>query len=196
VSLYGAASEYGIHCLLHLANVPDDVWPSARDVADFQGISATYVAKLFTQLQKAGIVQSSGGKSGGFRLARTADRISVLDVVDAVEGTSPLFRCREIRKNCILFQNQDRDWSRRGVCALHATMLAAQARMRDVLAQKTLASLLSAVAIKQTAGERMAAGEWFAHRRLARRRPDRPRQTMRGGRAVKRTMDSSGRMGS
>ncbi|MGH6674227.1 MAG: RrF2 family transcriptional regulator [Xanthobacteraceae bacterium] len=184
MSLYGAASEYGVHCLLHLANVPEGVWPSARDVADFQGISSAYVAKLFTQLQKAGIVQSSGGKSGGFRLARTADKISVLDVVDAVEGGSPLFRCREIRKNCVLFQNRDPDWSRRGVCAIHATMLAAEGRMRDVLAQKTVASLAGTVAIKQTAGEAVATREWFGHRQVARRRPDPPRKAGRFRQAV------------
>ncbi len=184
MSFYGAASEYGIHCLLHLANAPEGVWPSARDVADFQGISSAYVAKLFTQLQKAGIVQSSGGKSGGFRLARAADKISVLDVVDAVEGKSPLFRCREIRKNCVLFQNKGPDWSRRGLCAIHATMRAAEARMRDVLAQTTLASLARTVANKQTAGEGVATREWFDHRQVARRRPDRPHHAGRSRRAV------------
>jgi Rrf2 family protein len=190
VSFYGAASEYGVHCLLHLANVPEGVWPSARDVADFQGISNAYVAKLFTQLQKAGIVRSSGGKSGGFRLARAAGKISVLDVVDAVEGKSPLFRCREIRKNCVLFEKKNPDWSRRGVCAVHATMLAAEARMRDVLAQKTLASLARTVATKQTAGEGVAAREWFDDRQVARRRPDLPGKAMRGRRAVQRITDS------
>ncbi len=179
MSFYGAASEYGIHCLLHLANVPEGVWPSARDVADFQGVSSAYVAKLFTQLQKAGIVQSSGGKSGGFRLARAADQISVLDVVDAVEGGSPLFRCREIRKNCVLYQSRNPDWSRRGVCAIHATMLAAEARMREVLAHRTLASLARTVAVKQTAGEGTASREWFDHRQVARRQPDRPRKATR-----------------
>jgi Rrf2 family protein len=165
--------------------VPEGEWPSARDVADFQGISSTYVAKLFTQLQKAGIVQSSGGKSGGFRLARAAEEISVLDVVDALEGKSPmLFRCREIRRNCVLFQNKDPDWSRRGVCAIHATMLAAEASMRDVLARKTLASLARTVAIKQTAAEGVTTREWFAHRQVARRRPDPLHKTAHGRRAV------------
>jgi Rrf2 family protein len=160
------------------------VWPSARDVADFQGISSAYVAKLFTQLQKAGIVQSSGGKSGGFRLARPADKISVLQVVDAVEGKSPLFQCREVRKNCALFQNKDPDWARRGVCAVHATMLAAEMRMREVLAQKTLASLAKNVAGKQTASEGVATLEWFDHRQIMRRRPDPPRKAVRRQRAV------------
>ena len=184
MSFYGAASEYGIHCLLHLANAPEGVWLSARDVADFQGVSSTYVAKLFTQLHKAGIVQSSGGKSGGFRLARAAEDISVLDVVDAVEGKSPLFRCREIRRNCVLYQSKNRDWSRRGVCAIHATMLAAETRMREVLARQTLASLARTVAMKQTAGEAAASREWFDQRQVARRQPDRPRNAARGRHVV------------
>jgi Rrf2 family protein len=184
MSFYGSASEYGIHCLLHLVDVPEGMWPSAHDIADFQGISSAYVAKLFTQLQKAGIVQSSGGKSGGFRLARPADKISVLEVVDAVERKSPLFRCREIRKNCVLYDKKQPDWSRRGVCEIHATMRAAEARMREVLAHKSLASLVEAVAVKQIAGEGVATREWFDHRQVVRRRPDPPRKAGRRRRTV------------
>jgi len=57
MSLYGASVEYGLHCLLYLADPPEGVRPSSRDLAEFQGVSPAYIAKLFTQLEKAGLVR-------------------------------------------------------------------------------------------------------------------------------------------
>ena len=96
MSLYGASVEYGLHCLLYLVDLPQEVVPSSRDLAEFQGVSPSYAAKLFTQLEKAGLVASSEGTAGGYRLARPVDEITVLDVVDALEGGKPLFQCRKI----------------------------------------------------------------------------------------------------
>ena len=102
MSLYGASAEYGLHCLLYLVDPPPGVTPSSRDLAEFQGVSPSYLAKLFTQLEKAGLVASSEGTAGGYRLARPIDEITVLDVVDALEGGKPLFQCREVRDRCVL----------------------------------------------------------------------------------------------
>ena len=65
--------EYGLHCLLFLVDPRRDVPPaSARDLAELQGVSVEYVAKLFTKLQKADLVVATEGVCGGFRLARQA----------------------------------------------------------------------------------------------------------------------------
>ena len=61
MSLYGAGVEYGLHCLLCLVDPPEGVRPSSRDLAEFQGVSPAYIAKLFTQLEKAGLVSASEG---------------------------------------------------------------------------------------------------------------------------------------
>ena len=92
----GSRAEYGLHCLLHLVGRGQDDAPSARDLAAFQGVSASYLAKLFTKLEKAGLVVSSEGIRGGFRLARPARDISVLEIVDALEGAS---RCSSAAKS-------------------------------------------------------------------------------------------------
>src|SRR5215470_18773943 len=90
--------EYGLHCLLYLVYPPDqDRTASVRDLAELQGVPAEYVAKLFTKLQKAGLVVATEGARGGFRLARPAKSISVLDVIVAIDGDKPLFECRDIR---------------------------------------------------------------------------------------------------
>jgi Rrf2 family protein len=88
--------EYGLHCLLWLVD-PREEPASSRDLAELQGISPTFVAKIFPKLEKAGIVVAVGGVRGGYQLGRPAGEISVLDVVDAIEGGKPLFECQEIR---------------------------------------------------------------------------------------------------
>ena len=89
--------EYGIHCLLWLVD-PGSGQPSSRDLAELQGISPSFLAKIFPKLEKAGIVNAVAGIHGGYRLARAPAKITVLDIVDAIEGDKPLFDCQEIRE--------------------------------------------------------------------------------------------------
>lgn len=176
MSLYGSSVEYGLHCLLHLVGAPDDGQPSSKDLAEFQGLSQSYVAKLFTQLEKAGIVVSAEGLGGGYRLARPAARITVLDVADALEGGKPLFQCKEIRGNCVLYGDTPPKSATQGVCSIHAVMLDAERRMREALAVHTLADLAGTVAGKLPAGFQDQTSQWFQDRRVGRRRASgRPR---------------------
>lgn len=180
MSLYGSNVEYGLHCLLYLADPPADGPLSSRDLAEFQGISPSLVAKLFTQLQKAGLVESAEGIQGGFRLAKAAGDITIYDVVRALEGDKPLFQCKEIRQNCILYRDRPPDWATRGVCGIHAIMLEAESRMLESLRGHTLASLAGSVDAKIPAAHDDEKRDWFAERlagrRSARRRggPNRP----------------------
>lgn len=169
MSHFGNGVEYGLHCLLYLVDAPAERPPSARDLAEFQGVSPTYVAKLFTQLEKAGLVASAEGVGGGFRLARPAHEITVLDVVDALEGRKPLFQCREVRARCILFADNPPKWVSRGTCAIHAAMREAEAHMRHSLHNQTLADLARRVGPKLPAKFVGEAQTWFEQRRLQRR---------------------------
>ena len=89
----GSSVEYGLHCLLWLVD-PMAGPASSRDLAELQGVSPSFIAKIFPRLEKAGIVEASEGVRGGYRLARPANEITVLDVVDAIEGKKPLFDCQ------------------------------------------------------------------------------------------------------
>jgi Rrf2 family protein len=169
MSLYGASVEYGLHCLLYLVDPPEGVRPSSRDLAEFQGVSPTYIAKLFTQLEKAGLVLASEGVSGGFSLARPAHRITLLDVADALEGGKPLFQCREVRDRCVLNDPTKAKASTRGVCAIHAVMLEGERRMREALAETSLADIADQVAGKQSERVVAARRQWFEDRAQSRR---------------------------
>ena len=180
MSHFGSGVEYGLHCLLYLVGRGGEA-PSSRDLAEFQGVSPSYVAKLFTQLQKAGLVVATEGLGGGFRLARPAGDITVLDVVDALEGDKPLFRCREVRDECILHAGNPPERGPSEVCSIHAIMLEAEARMRDALADRTLADLDAEVAGKLSDGFMRRTTAWFDDRNTNRRaragRPARKKET-------------------
>lgn len=163
----GTSVEYGLHCLLWLAE-PGAAAASSRDLAELQGVSPSFVAKIFPRLEKAGIVSATPGIHGGYRLARPAAQISVLAVVDAIEGRKPLFECQEIRGRCALFKGRAPAWSTQGICSIHAVMLRAEQRMRDELAGSSLADLAGTVARKAPAGLDGEVRVWLGERLQAR----------------------------
>lgn len=74
---------------------------SLADVAQAQGLSLAYLEQLFALLRRAGLVVSSRGPGGGYRLARPALAISVADVVEAVEEPLRATRCEEGSPGCL-----------------------------------------------------------------------------------------------
>jgi len=164
--------EYGIHSLLVMLDA--DGHPlSSRDLADFQGISHSLLAKIFPKLEKAGIVRASEGVRGGYRLARQPEAISFLDIVDALEGRKPLFDCQEIRGRCAVFGGAPTpDWVTHSVCAVHVVMLRAEKSMRDTLASQSLADLGTTLARKAPPEFTAGVKSWLQDR--ARRRARRP----------------------
>jgi Rrf2 family protein len=169
-----ASVEYAIHGLMWL--VGSDRPLSARDIAELQGISPTFLAKIFPKLEKAGIVAASEGVRGGYVLARGPEQITYLDVIDAVEGTKPLFECKNVRAKCAVFAGTPPDWAMRGTCGIHAVMLRAEKAMRDNLASVTLAQTAEGFAGKAPASYFTEVGDLIAERQgeRTRRRRDGP----------------------
>ena len=163
----GTSVEYAMHCLLWLAG-PLAEPASSRDLADLQGISPSFLAKIFPKLEKAGIVEASEGIRGGYRLARPADGITVLDVVDAVEGHKPLFDCQEIRGRCALYGDNPPIGATTGVCGIHAVMLRAEQSMRQELARTTLGDLARSTSKKMSPGFSDKVQSWLSDRVTAR----------------------------
>ena len=158
--------EYGLHCLLYLvARADEQVEANVRDLAELQGVSVEYLAKLFTKLAKAGLVVAAEGARGGFQLARPADRINFQDVVLAIDGPKPLFDCQEIRTRCAVFGDQAPRWATRGRCSIHQVMLEVEERMRQELAAHTLASLAAQVAGKAPASFGIQIETWLKDRK-------------------------------
>lgn len=163
----GNATEYALHCLLWLAAARGDK-PSSRDLAALQGVPPAYLAKIFPKLEKAGLVKASEGIRGGYQLARPADEITVLAVVDAVEGQKPIFECQGIRERCALFDGAAPAWAIAGTCGIHAVMIRAERAMRMELARSTLTDLALGAAKRMPASFPDDVQGWFADRKASR----------------------------
>ena len=166
MAMYSAGVEYGIHCLLYLCDEKGDSREaSVRTLAELQGVPPELLAKVFTRLAKAGLVAATEGTRGGFRLARPADEISVLDIVQAIDGDKRIFDCRGVRERCAVFDGCTPEWAVAGPCSINAVMLAAQQRMEDALAQHTVLDLVRRVSRKTPAefGEQVI--RWMHERR-------------------------------
>lgn len=90
--------EWATHCCTVLALLPTGSAMPAGRLAEFHGVPPAYLAKHLQALARAGIVESTQGPRGGYRLSRPPAEITLLDVVTAVEGDEPAFRCTEIRQ--------------------------------------------------------------------------------------------------
>lgn len=166
MSLYSAGVEYGIHCLIFLVgDGGESREASVRDLAELQGVPLDYLAKIFTKLAKAKLVAATEGVRGGFRLARPGDEISILDIVNAIDGRKLIFDCREIRGRCALFEGTVPDWAVDGPCSVHAAMMTAQNRMEEALAQQTVLDLARKVGRKAPAGFSGKVDGWINERR-------------------------------
>ena len=165
--LYGAGAEYALHSLLILAT--SDAPVSVVDLARFQRIPERFLAKVFTRMKDATLVVGTEGIAGGFALARPAERIRVLDVLDAVAPDRELFSCAEIRRNCTLFGETPPVWATAGSCRIDLFMTEAERILRDFLASKTIADLVCEFNCKAPAEFAAESGGWFQERRAGRR---------------------------
>jgi Rrf2 family protein len=90
--------EWGVHACTILAVIPPPGALPAAKLAEYHGVPAAYMAKHLQALARAGILETVKGPRGGYRLAKAPNDISVLDIVEAIEGDEPAFRCSEIRR--------------------------------------------------------------------------------------------------
>ena len=157
--------EYAIHCLLYMVNIENGKSVGIKDLAAFQGVSETYLSKVYTKLSKAGIIKSVPGAKG-YELARDAKEITFLDIVEAVEGNESFFQCAEIRRNNVLLDKDNLpDTHTKCPCLIKVVMLEAENEMKKYLSKKTLAWLHSEVYGNILSKDIVdATNEWFSNR--------------------------------
>jgi Rrf2 family protein len=90
--------EWGVHVCTLLAVLPPDAALPAARLAEYHGVPSAYLAKHLQSLARGGVLETVKGPRGGYRLARPAAEITLLDVVEAIDGDEPAFRCTEIRR--------------------------------------------------------------------------------------------------
>jgi Rrf2 family protein len=134
--------EWGVHVTTLLAVLPPDRALPAAKLAEYHGVPAAYLAKHLQAMSRAGLLESVQGPRGGYRLARPPDRISMLDVVEAIDGSESAFVCTEIRRRGPAARPA-REY--RVPCAIHVVMNDADAAWRRELEQVSVADLMASV---------------------------------------------------
>lgn len=135
--------EWAVHCCTVLAFLPPDRGLPAHRLAEYHGVPGAYLAKHLQALSAAGLVETKRGRNGGYRLARPAADISLLEVVLAVDGAEPAFSCTEIRKRGPA-QVEERLYS--PVCGIAAAMWRAESAYRRELSAVSIADIVAGLA--------------------------------------------------
>ena len=124
-------TDYAIHALMILAREDHDEL-SVNEIAEIENVSSSYLAKVMQKLSSAGIIKSSEGKSGGYSLDRTADKISLSSVVKVLEENENIFDCVDEVHGCEI---RDR-------CKIHEVFTNAYEKMLNELSKTSIADIV------------------------------------------------------
>lgn len=83
---FSAQEEYGLRCLVQLAQRGDQASLTIPEMSKVEGLSSTHVAKLMMILRRGGFISSTRGQTGGYQLSRSPKEIYVADVLDCLGG--------------------------------------------------------------------------------------------------------------
>ena len=130
--------EWAVHLCGVLAAAPEGRGLPAAKLAEYHDLPPAYLAKHLQALSRAGIVTSDLGPKGGYRLGRAPHKVSLLDIVFAIEGSQRAFRCTEIRRRgpCAMSPSACRT-----ACPIARAFLAAESAWRQALANVSLAEI-------------------------------------------------------
>lgn len=124
-------TDYAIRSLLYIAIQNKPV--TSPDIANVMVIPPNYLITIMAKLKKAGIVSVLRGKEGGYYLAKKPEEISLLDIINVMEGTTRINRCLEKDKYCSRFASES--------CPVRSVYVAMQNCIEDGFRKVTLATL-------------------------------------------------------
>ena len=100
--MLSTTTQYALRALVHLALLPEESWILGRDLADRACVPAHYLSKILLALRNAELVETTRGLGGGYRLARPADQIALVEIAQLFEGAGHRVGCLlgETRQCC------------------------------------------------------------------------------------------------
>jgi len=127
-------TDYAIRCILYLSRKEESII-MADEISRAMSVPKSFLSKILQKLAKAGVVTSFRGVKGGFRLAKKPKQISLLDIIEAIEGPAAMNRCALDASLC--------DFS--GTCTVHPVWVKLRKMVEDYL-RKTDFKVLSSSA--------------------------------------------------
>jgi Rrf2 family protein len=126
------SADYGLMAMRRLALLPRGACRSAREIATEHRIPPALMAKLLQRLARNGLVASHHGTKGGYRIARPASRISLREVIEAIEGPMAMLECLDPCKG---------ECAQEGACTVRAPLHRLQRRIVEELGRTTIGDL-------------------------------------------------------
>lgn len=123
--------DYGLRAVIYLSGQDPEKCCSITEIAKQQGVPKKFLEKIIQDLMRGGLIKSKRGSCGGYTLARSADAISLYDVIAAIEGPIVLNSCMEAHSNC----------SQLPQCSMVTVWSEVQRKVTEVFTRTTLADL-------------------------------------------------------
>ena len=136
------STEWVLHAATSLAQLGPGGTVSAAQLSAHYDVPAAYLAKQLQALVRAGVLSATTGPRGGFRLVRPPEQITLLQIVEAIDGASPFYTCNEIRQRG---RGAVPPEQCRRACTLAARMADAEAAWRQSLAGVTVADIVTSL---------------------------------------------------
>ncbi|MCC7131636.1 MAG: Rrf2 family transcriptional regulator [Gemmatimonadales bacterium] len=133
--LLSRTAEYAVQALIYLATRPDDGLTGAREVASYLGTPAPYLSNILKKLVQHRLLVSTRGRGGGFRVVATARRLSVLHIVELIDGPHAF-------EGCVLGLKRCADAT---ACPVHHVWKPLKDRMLRTLAGQTIGGMADLV---------------------------------------------------
>ena len=114
-------TDYALRAVLHLAKQDENKAVPTSTIAEYEGISYQLACKLLQKLQKARLVKSTMGPKGGFQLAKDASKISLQDIIYAIQKPITINRCLSPQFECL----------KKNVCLVYPRLKEIQAQLEQ-----------------------------------------------------------------
>ena len=121
-------TEYGLMALTYLSNLNRGQLANVAEIADSSVIPRELLAKILSELVKAGLAESYSGPSGGFKLARPAHNVSLSEIIKALENRYGFVNCLTPNSSC----------QRSDACKIKAPMARINRKVENILKETTL----------------------------------------------------------
>jgi Rrf2 family iron-sulfur cluster assembly transcriptional regulator len=141
------AADYAVRVMIHLAGHLSGARTTRDELAASGDVPGHFLSKILQALSRSGLINSHRGVAGGYVLARPAEAITLLEVIEALEGPIMLNVCLAAGPSC----------DRKSWCSVHRVWAEAQSALTGVLRAYTLAELAKEAAENQT---RCGGAEW------------------------------------
>lgn len=144
--IYSRSAEYAIRAFVYLAQVPEGKYAMVKNIAEESEIPTHFLAKILQQLARKGFLRSSKGPTGGFALRKSAEDITLLEIVDAIDGLAEYERCPSGITEC----NDE------APCGMHESWKELRSRIIGYLEGTTISDVARSLQLKREALAKLA----------------------------------------